>query len=240
MKLPGWIYFICAFLAMISPHVVAEKLLVVTENFRPYNYIDNDRVEGVATDIVRKVLDRAGVDYQIAVYPWARAYRMAQTDKNILIYSLMRIPSREKMFKWIGALGKGGTTYLYRLQKNSHINPVTIEAAKQYQIVTNIDSMDHLWLKENGFNKLLVPPAIEQGLRMFYKGRGDMMAFDNISMYPESKNVGQDSTRLVEVMPLFKTPPYIAMSLVTSSKLIEKITQAYDALVLEGKIKMIN
>lgn len=66
------------------------------------------------------------------------------------------------------------------------------------------------------------------------------MAFDNISMYPESKNVGQDSTRLVEVMPLFKTPPYIAMSLVTSSKLIEKITQAYDALVLEGKIKMIN
>ena len=49
-------------------------LVLATEEYPPYNMSGpNGTVTGISTDIVRAVLDAAGYDYEISVYPWARA-----------------------------------------------------------------------------------------------------------------------------------------------------------------------
>ena len=94
------VYFL--FLVIVSP-VLADslELEIVTENWRPYNYSEGGDIKGHSTEILEKVLRRSGIKYKIKVYPWARAYKIAQNRKNVLIYTIMRIPSREYLFKWI-------------------------------------------------------------------------------------------------------------------------------------------
>jgi polar amino acid transport system substrate-binding protein len=38
------------------------------------------------------------------VYPWVRAYKMAQTTPNVMLFSILLNPQRENLFKWVGAL----------------------------------------------------------------------------------------------------------------------------------------
>ncbi|MDC8785837.1 substrate-binding periplasmic protein [Roseateles koreensis] len=86
-----------------SPH--AQRLVLVTEEYPPYNMSDaNGQVTGISTDIVKAMLEAAGYDYEVAAYPWARAIAMARTQVNTCVYSMSRTPERETLYKWIGPL----------------------------------------------------------------------------------------------------------------------------------------
>jgi polar amino acid transport system substrate-binding protein len=218
----------------------SQELLVVTENWVPFNYYENGEVKGTSTEIVKNVLDRTGIKYKIKVYPWARAYKMALEGENILIYTLMRIPQREKLFKWVTPLGKGGITSLYKLKKNKNINPTSIEEAKKYSIGTNNKSMDHLWLMDNGFTNLVTPSKTKHAIKMFFRERFNLLAFNDEVIAEEFNNIGLDPADAISVMPLFRTPPYMALSLRTSDDIRKKIQKAYDELLDENKIKLVN
>lgn len=82
-----------------------QRLVLVTEEYPPYNMSDaQGRVVGISTEIVKALLEAAGVDYEVAVYPWARAIAMARTQVNTCVYSMSRTPEREELYRWIGPL----------------------------------------------------------------------------------------------------------------------------------------
>jgi len=216
----------------------SEPLEVVTENWRPYNYEEAGVVKGVSTQIVKKILDNSDINYTINVYPWARSYKMALEKENILIYTIIRIPQREKLFKWVCPLGKGGTTSLYRLKSQKNVHIETIADAKKYYIITNLNSMDHIWLKENGFTKLQIPSAVENALKMIFGKRAPLIAFDSTVMQKECQNAGYDPGDLVKVIQLFKTPPYMALSKQTSDKIFQQLKNSYDQLNKSHKINL--
>jgi polar amino acid transport system substrate-binding protein len=212
---------------------------VVTENWRPYNFQENNVIKGISTEIVKKVLDHSGIDYTISVYPWNRSYKMALEKKNVLIYTIIRIPEREHLFKWVRPLGKGGVTSLYRLQ-DTKIQIKTVEDAKQFYIVTNLNSMDHIWLTNNGFTHLHTTGAVENAIKMIFKKRVKLIAFDSAVMKKECENLGYNANQLVEVIPLFRTPPYMALNLKASDHILQKLQQSYDQLLKEKKINLVN
>ena len=220
--------------------LTAVELTVVTEDWRPYNYQEYGIVKGLSTDIVRQVLDHSGITYEINVFPWSRSYKMALEDKNVLIYTLIRIEPREKLFKWVRPLGKGGQTSLYRLTAKSKINPKALQDVKKYQLAANENSMDHLWLKYNGFDNVSTPPQVENTIRMLFAGRIDMIPFDDSVIESEFTHFGFKTADVVKVLPLFKTPPYMALSLNTPDSILIKLQKAYDELLKSHKIKLVN
>ena len=88
--------------ALITSFFCAEvnalKLRVVTENLYPYNYMDKGVVKGMSTEIVKKVLDNAGIDYEITVYPGPEHTILHFQEPNVLIYTIIRIPTPGKTF----------------------------------------------------------------------------------------------------------------------------------------------
>ncbi len=68
---------------------MAETISVVTESTYPYRYLENDKVVGITVNLVEAVLNRANLDYQISIYPWAKAYKIAKTTPNVLIFSMV-------------------------------------------------------------------------------------------------------------------------------------------------------
>jgi len=74
-----------------------SKVTVVTCIEPPYQIQQKDRpLTGVSIELVQMMLKEAGLDLKIKVYPWARAYSMAQRLENVMLFSILRNPPREK------------------------------------------------------------------------------------------------------------------------------------------------
>lgn len=70
---------------------------------------DENKMTGVATNIVKEILLRIGSNAQIEPLPWARAYKyllegVDDNKENIFLYSMARTELRENSFKWVGRL----------------------------------------------------------------------------------------------------------------------------------------
>jgi len=94
---------------------LAGPLRVVTEDYPPYSYLEAGRVTGYSTAVVRAVLAEAGLEAEIQLIPWARAYDLALHDEQVLIYSIARTPAREHKFRWIGQVAPS-EWFLYSLR----------------------------------------------------------------------------------------------------------------------------
>jgi len=121
---------------MTAPAGAAERITVVTEEFPPFNYLEHGVVRGYSVDVVTQLLEQAGLEHTLALYPWARAYRMAQSQPNVLIFSIARTPEREALFHWIGALSRHGV-YLYKLAARSDIALTGLDDVKRYRVAAN-------------------------------------------------------------------------------------------------------
>ncbi len=62
------------------------NIQILTENLPPLNYKENGILVGPSVEIVKKIQKRVGSQAQIQVYPWARAYKMALEEKNVILF----------------------------------------------------------------------------------------------------------------------------------------------------------
>ena len=168
-----WCYFL---LIILSSQTVA-KLNIVTENFPPAQYIDeNEQLVGYIADKVQMVLASSTLDYTISVHSWSTAFNMALRDPQTCIFSMTRSTPREKQFIWIAELAKLNT-YLYALNsKNIVIN--SLEQAKQYRVAVLKDNYSHHFLLSQGF---------EEGVNLML-----MNSFDNIFKIVQSRQSSID------------------------------------------------
>lgn len=227
-------------LLLIPALSFAEPFLhVLTEDWRPYNYEDKGQIKGQSTDIVVKVLDRAGVDYKITLFPWSRTYRIAQQKENVLIYTIVRMPVREDLFIWSRPLAKKDVSSLFKLKDREDIQVSTLEDARKFKVGVVQDSMSYLYLKNNHFSDSLVPVSTDQHVNLdnLLKGHVDLVTASEKNFVFSTKQVGVDPDALSKVMALFEFNPYMAFSLGTSQEIIDKVNRAYDELVEEGVIE---
>ena len=86
--------------------------------------------EQIGTEVVKKILKRAKLDYKLGIYPWARAYQMALDAPNVLIYSIARNDKRETLFKWVCVIAPCHG-YLYRVKSCLAVKVSTVDDIKQ-------------------------------------------------------------------------------------------------------------
>lgn len=80
-------------------------LKVLTEDLPPYQVVREQQVvAGSAYLQVDAILRGAGLPCRTEVMPWARAFELARTEPNTLIYSIARLPAREHLFIWLAPL----------------------------------------------------------------------------------------------------------------------------------------
>lgn len=116
------------FAAWLSGPAGAQDVIVYTEEYPPFNIaLEGGEVGGLATANVRQVLDAAGLSYEIRLVPWARAILYAETQPNVFIYSLTRVPSREADFDWLVRLADTDFKVYARADET---RPVTLDAIR--------------------------------------------------------------------------------------------------------------
>lgn len=231
-----WLFGMLLACALLSP-LAAQTILAVTEH-TPYTYVMDGKVVGTATEVVELTLQRAGLkDYRVNLYPWARAYDMAQTKPNVLIYLIARTKAREQQFQWAGEIMKI-QYHLFRLQGRG-AGVSDLASARSRTIGVMRDDVRHQYLRAKGFEKLVVSAHPIDNFRKLLSGQVEMVPLTADDATMLCRETGFDCAGLERVLTLDEasTGLYMAYSRQTPMDVVERTRQAFDRLKAEGVVR---
>jgi polar amino acid transport system substrate-binding protein len=220
-----------------QPALCAE-LTILTENMPPLNYIENDVLVGPSVEIVKEIQRRVGSHEPIQVYPWARAYKMALEEENVVLFGTTHTQVRDTLFKWVGPLATKRDILVAKKGSGFKINSLE-DAKKVGRIGTLRDDTRELLLKSQGFTNL-EPVSDEQlNAQKLALGRIDLWAYKKPGLRTVCDLAGVDHNELEEVYHLREVNISIAFSNQSADSIVEAWKSAFEAMLADGTIMQI-
>lgn len=220
--------------------LTAQNITVVTEDAPPYNFVTNGQLKGPGPDIAKAILNDLKIDSKINVYPWARAYNMAKTQENVLIFSMARNDAREHMFKWVGKIAPYNV-YFFKLANRSDVVVKNLNDAKKYNIGGVTADVKAQTLQSLGFKNLDLISKDEINLKKLKGKRIDLMPSTMLTMESFSKKLGFKNSDFEPVYKIneLSTDLYMAFSNKTSDVIVNKFRKSLKKLTANGTIAKI-
>lgn len=205
---------------------------VVTSEFPPYNFTYNGALIGVSVDVVRALLEDAGIkEVAIENMPWARAYQLAKAEPNVLIFSITRTAERESLFKWVGTIAP--VDYSFFARKKSGLRIETLESARPLRVATtNGDAVDQL-VKRLQFPHVQSvggQSAYEQNVRKVLAGRADVWGVATLPAihFLMSSDLRKEIERVGPIHELDSEGMYVAFGNETNDAVVARFRQALE------------
>ncbi|RVT44174.1 transporter substrate-binding domain-containing protein [Rheinheimera sediminis] len=214
-----------------TAHADFASIRVVTELSPPHQMMKEGKVDGFSTQIVEAILKNAGLNSRIEVYPWARAFYIASSTPNVLIYNMARTPERENQFHWIGPVAKYSFG-LVRLADRTDLTPNHVKDLGSAVIAVQRGDFSGQWLQQQGMKEgkeLQFSADILESWNLLLKGKVDYVIDDKAALpYMEQQlTLVPGTTRFVLAIPQLEQQTYLAASKNSDSALVKKLQQAH-------------
>lgn len=226
---------------LLSPVASAEESLrVVLEVSPPHQTLEHGEVGGLTTAVIDTMLWHAKLTPVYEVYPWSRAFRIASTTPNVLIYNIARTPEREAEFEWIGTV----TRYRFGLLKMSQREDVQVSQLSDinhYIVGAQRDDFSAEWLRDvakQPRQNLQLQPDVLETWRLLVKGRLDMMIEDPnaIADMLVKHNLDRSDVEFVLFPKALEQQTWIALKKGSAPALVQRLRLAYQQ--VEGSIEL--
>lgn len=217
------------FFLIITLQTIAQaraSLLVVTEDLPPLNYVENNIIKGHHTYLVKELLKLADLKYSMAILPWARSYQIAQTQPNVLIYTINHTQSRHDKFQWITEFPTKLNINYYALASSNFKN-LTLTELKSLRIGTEYNTANDDYITRNGFSNITRVSHIQQTIGMLKRNRIDIVIASPGQIKEASIKKGMNFSQLSNLGTAFTGKPSIAVSLSTPRSTVKKLKEAY-------------
>lgn len=216
-------------LSTIPMYSYAQKVDVFTENFPPFQTYQDNRLDGIATQKVKKILQNANLQPEFYIVPWARAFNSAKKTKNTLVFSMQRSPEREQYFHWLEVVTKIENGFVSLKKRNIKLN--SLDEAKQYLTAVALDSYPYEYLISQGFSEdknLLVVSSRETQLNLFLSGKVDFVFLDLYHMKERllSRNLPPTIIEHALKLPEWTKELYLAINKDSDPELVNKLKSA--------------
>lgn len=218
----------------------AQELKIITEDAPPNSFVENGKLTGKAVEIVEAVIEEIGMDgQQIIIHPWARGYAMLERIENIALFPTSRTHYRENLFKWAGPISDN-PVHLYKLKRRKDIQPSTLENLKKYRMGSTRRDQKSQYLLSKGFDVELVNED-KQNIHKLFLGRLDIIPYAATRLNYDIKRCGYDPNQVEIIWTLkeISTHNYVAFSISTDDKIVEKFQDGFDAIRKKGILKRI-
>ncbi len=213
--------------------LAAQVLTIYTEPLAPVHFEQDGHIVGIATDIVKEIVKRAGYTARFEMYPWNRAYYLVQKSQNSLIYTLNRTRKRELLFKWIGPI-LHKKTYLYKLRGREDIQLKDFADAKKYTTAVILGHSLTLQLKDIGFQEgkqIIVTTNKTIQTKVFLEKRCDLITGNEYTIYRAMQGAGLTMEAVEPALLLGSSSYYLGASLDTSDKVVAQLQKASQSLL---------
>jgi len=233
------VFVIMASLFLYSVHpVLSAELTILTENLPPLNYLRNDVLVGPSVEIVKEIQRRVGSHEQIRVFPWARAYRMALEDENVVLFGMTHTKVRQDKFKWVGPLAKKRDILVAKKGSGIKINSLE-DAKKVKRIGTLRDDTRGRLLEKHGFTNLEPVSDEQKNAKKLVLGRIDLWAYKKPGLKTVCELAEVDYNEIEEVYHLREIDVSIAFSKKTSDSIVQKWRNAFNEMIADGTMMQI-
>ena len=229
-----------------NTHAAKQELLVMTEQFPPFNFQEGNTVKGLSTRIVRKLLERAHLSYKLELVPWKRAYITTLNRPNTLIYTIAKTELRKDKFHWIGKISNRKVS-LFRLRTRKDLANMTLEEAKEKAKVASVqgdasteriiemgfDAKNLTMIRDNTTSNLCIKHVM--------KGRSDYFPMNPYSLKYRIESGDVPDLFTDQFVIHDADGYYIAANLETDPDILETLRDSYKRLAEERIIhKIIN
>lgn len=218
-----------------------DRLTFITENYPPYNYLDEGELKGSSVEILKAILQYSGTDTDAAdirVLPWARGYDTTLLTPDTVLFSTTRTSAREDLFQWVGPLAAGRVVLLAR--KDSNISVANLEAlqSSKFSMVVIGEDIGAQKLQEAGVNPARMHTAVnnESAMNMLVADRVSLWAYGEDVAHWLLRKHGHDPEDFETVYVLSEDPLYFAINGDTDPAVVERLQQILDDLRAQGEI----
>ncbi|MFO2466097.1 ABC transporter substrate-binding protein [Pseudomonas sp. 15FMM2] len=214
-------------------------LVLLTENFPPYNMAKNgknfardENIEGIAADIVRETFKRAGISYNLTLrFPWERIYRLALEKPGYGVFVMARLPDREGLFKWVGPIGPDDWVLLAKA--DSKIQLDDLAQARPYKIGAYKGDAIAQTLEKQGFDPVIVLRDQDNAHKLM-EGQIDLWATGDPAGRYLARQVGVSG--LKTVLRFNSAELYLALNKDVPDDVVARLQAALDQLRKDGVV----
>lgn len=219
----------------------AEPYLLVTEEWAPYNYQENNQLTGMATEIVQRIMALTGDKFEVMFLPSMRSGLTLQTRPKTIMFSLFRTAEREPLYKWVGPIVEE-SIHPYQLA-NTQQQVNTLEQLLQApQLTTRHAGLIPQMLQARGFTNLdKTANESLQLYRMLLAGRTPIIVGDTdagVAYYSRRLNIAPGTLRQIPV-ELYRSSLYIAFSRDSDDQVVAAWAAALAQMRLSGELARI-
>lgn len=219
----------------------AQQYRVVTEEWAPYNYIQNDQITGITTEIVRAIMALTGDEFEIQLVPSLRASRLLNEQCRTIMYSMFRTPQRERLYKWVGPIVEDAI-HPYQLASARPEVYSLEQLMAAPQITTRNAGLIPDLLGSLGFTNLDRSAARNQQLYlMLLAGRTEIIIGDTdggVAYYSDLLGIPPGTLRQVPV-EIYRASLYIAFSADSEDAVVAAWAKALHTLRASGELERI-
>lgn len=217
---------------------VAADLRMLTDNHPPLHFQQGNELVGFGVDVVRTLAEQTGDHVHMEQIPLLRALRVASTESNTAVFTVLRTAEREPHYQWVGPLMEVETA-LYA--GNGNVLPVRSlqEASTVGRIALPRKWLAYEYLKKQGLSNLYGVETPEQMMRLLRLGRTDLVVADTLTIATRAHEVGLEPNELHYQLPLMKQGTYIAFSPQTDARQVARGQEKLDEMNRDGRLQQL-
>ncbi len=207
------IFLLSLFIPGVMAQSIPSDLLIVTEEYPPFNYVENGTLKGISVDFLDSAFSHMGIDIphdSIRILPWAEAYNTTLSRNNTLLFSTGRLPQREDLFLWAGPV-ISDTKVLWGIPKNDTALTPDIQS---YRIAAIQNDTGLSMAKNAGAapDQIIEVSSPEQAIRMVENGSVDVWSYGEISGQSMINQYADDPKSFSPVMKIGSIDEYFAFN----------------------------
>lgn len=215
----------------------AAPFTILTEDNPPYNYEKRGIVKGYCTAVVnaiQEIIDPESIT-PVQIRPWNQAYERTLNRADTMLYSTVRLKTREKLFHWVGPIAYNDNYLFERANKPTGIRQ--LEDAKKVRHISAgpRNSADYFMLKSMGFTNLLEDTEISNTFTHLMDKRVNLAISDPLTAPFKLKALGYKKYDAINTsVRVYAEPLFMAFSRETDPKTIEAWQLALHQLMGSG------
>lgn len=202
------------------------------QDYPPFTYV-NEKSEntGLAANVVSALFKRMNAKKTIDnvdVVTFARGIADIKAEKDNAFFTVVRLPEREALFKWVGPIGINRPVIIAKKDRNIKIN--SPEDLKKYTIGAKRKASIESLLRELGVgdSSLQLVGAEEESMKKFAIGRTDLIAINDLPGYFLMDKLKMNRSDYEVVYRLKENDLAIAFSNNVSNDFINKMQKQLD------------
>lgn len=160
----------------------ASEFFIMTEDLKPYNYLEDDKLKGISVEVVEKVLK--SLEYEendIRVYPWSRAINVLENNEKAVLFSMSYTKQRAEKYKFACPLSEVEVYFFTR--ENSDISLQNLQDIKGLNIGVVQDFGAHKYLVQKGFKEFDYSSSTKVMVQKLLDGKIDTFAAVPFAVY---------------------------------------------------------